>query len=54
MKEHLIKVDRSGLLKKLAKKKIMQLSLIRKKYISFVKNRVLQIFRQSFKPLEEY
>ena len=51
MKEHLSRIDRYGLNRKIAKKKVIQLSLIRRRYLNFIKNNVLQIFRQSFKPL---
>ena len=53
MKEHLMRVDRFGLLRKIAQKKVIQLALLRKKYILHVKNRTLQRLRSGFKPLQE-
>ena len=53
MKEYLKKVDRYGLLRKIAQKKIIQLALLRKKYLLHIKNHILQRLRSNFKPLQE-
>jgi hypothetical protein len=53
MREHFSKLDRFGLIKKIAKKKVIQMSLLQKKYLMFIKSNILQKFRSSFKPLVE-
>ena len=53
MKEYLMKVDRYGLLRKIAQKKMIQLALLRKKYLLYIKNHILQRLRSTFKPLQE-
>ena len=46
-------MERTSLLRKIMKKRIFLLSLIRKKYVLFVKNTALQSFRKNFRPLVE-
>lgn len=46
-------IENTGLKKKLMKKRMFLLSLIRKKYLLFVKNKALQAFKASFRPLVE-
>ena len=53
MKEGLTMIERQSLLKKNMQKRVFLLSLIRKKYLLFVKNYALQVFRTSFRPMEE-
>lgn len=53
IKAHLTQIDQYGLNVKLAKKKIFQLSIIRRKYVLFIKNKIIQQLRESFKPLAE-
>lgn len=47
------KILRYSLIKKFSSKKIVQLSLIRKKYTFFIKQQALEIFKSKFRPLEE-
>jgi hypothetical protein len=47
------KIDRYGLMKKIAYKKMIQMSLIRRKYTLFLKQDIMQKFRGSFRPLVE-
>lgn len=53
LKEHFMRIEKHGLLKKLAKKKLYQLALIRRNYLHSIKNRVLQTLRSNFQPLVE-
>lgn len=53
MSQNLSKVERYSLLRKLAHKKIVQMSLIRKKYTLFVKNKIIEQLRSKFRPLTE-
>lgn len=53
LKDHFTVIDRKGLLNKIAKKKVVQMALIRKKYLNFIKISILQKLRSSFKPLIE-
>lgn len=46
-------MERQGLMKKNMQKRIFLLSLIRKKYVNFIKNAAMQSFRGSFRPMEE-
>lgn len=53
LKGHFATVASHSLQSKLAKKKIFALALIRKRYLLFIKNGVLQRLRESFQPLQE-
>jgi predicted RNA-binding protein with RPS1 domain len=53
LKGHIMQIERFGIATKLAKKKVFNLSLIRKRYVLFIKNQVLQQFRAGFRPLVE-
>ncbi len=46
-------IEQYGLNLKITKKKIFHLSLLRKRYVLFIKNKILQQLREEFKPLVE-
>lgn len=53
MKGHFARVSAYSVQTKIAKKKLFALTLIRKRYLLFLKNRVLQRLREGFQPLQE-
>jgi hypothetical protein len=50
---HFSKLQRYSLLRKIAQKRIVQMSLIRKKYTLFIKKNILEQLRSKFRPLAE-
>lgn len=53
LKEALMFIERYSLVNKTAKKLLFRLTIIRKKYLCFQKNKVLQSFKGYFRPLKE-